>query len=335
MIAIAIGVASAIISFAGSVVMIRAWIPVAKREGMVGKDMNKAEKNEVAEVGGFWAIISSIFAFLVFEAIYAFVYGKFYDILEVYSITILLILSSILGFLDDILGWKRGLPAYIRILAMAPMALPLMIIRHNAYILSLPFFGKIDLGLLYPLVVIPVGVLGASNAFNMIAGYNGLEAGMGLVLLIFTLAFSLAKGLSFTSYASIIMIGAIIGFLLYNKYPAKVFPGNTFTYAFGAFYAGLVILGDATKFGLTLFFLYYIELILFLRGILHGVYKENFANVSSDNSLEPPYSKSYSLTHLSIKVIKKLKGKAKERDVVLFLMLLQSIVGLICLIIYL
>ncbi len=45
------------------------------------------------------------------------------------------------------------------------------------------FLGTLDTGLLYPLLIIPIGMIGASNAFNMLAGYNGLEAGMGIVIL--------------------------------------------------------------------------------------------------------------------------------------------------------
>ncbi|MDP8003271.1 MAG: glycosyl transferase family 4, partial [Caldisphaera sp.] len=64
-------------------------------------------------------------------------------------------------------------------------------------------------------------------------------------------------------------------------------------------------------------------------------YKENFGKVNNDNSLDPPYDRSYSLTHISIKVLKKIKGKANEKDVVYFLVFLQSIVGIISLILYL
>ena len=39
------------------------------------------------------------------------------------------------------------------------------------------------LSILSPLIVIPIGIAGASNAYNMLAGYNGLEAGMGIIIL--------------------------------------------------------------------------------------------------------------------------------------------------------
>jgi len=44
-----------------------------------------------------------------------------------------------------------------------------------------PWLGAIDFGLIYPLILIPIGVIGASNMINNLAGFNGMETGMGLV----------------------------------------------------------------------------------------------------------------------------------------------------------
>jgi hypothetical protein len=54
-------------------------------------------------------------------------------------------------------------------------ALPLMAIAAGETTMFIPFFGIINLGIIYSLIVIPIGVTGASNAFNMLAGFNGLE----------------------------------------------------------------------------------------------------------------------------------------------------------------
>jgi UDP-N-acetylmuramyl pentapeptide phosphotransferase/UDP-N-acetylglucosamine-1-phosphate transferase len=177
--------------------------------------------------------------------------------------------------------------------------------------------------------------MGASNAYNMIAGYNGLEAGMGVVLLAFTAAFAAAKGLWFIVYASLVMAAALAAFLVYNWYPAKAFPGNTMTYAVGAYYAGIVVLGDIAAFGLFMYLLYYVELVLFIRGLAHGVYKENFGRVQPDGSLLPPYERSYSLTHLMIRLQRALRGRATERGVTIGLLALQALIGAVALALFL
>jgi len=55
--------------------------------------------------------------------------------------------------------------------------LPLVAIKVGKSFLKLPIFGHIEVGLFYPLLLVPLGVTGAANAVNMLAGFNGLEAG--------------------------------------------------------------------------------------------------------------------------------------------------------------
>lgn len=317
------------------VALLPPWISVASSRGLVGADMNKPDRRKVAEAGGLWVVVGASVGLLLVEALNTFINGSLYQPVPLLSMVSLLMLTGLIGLLDDILGWKKGVPAWVRVLSTIPASLPLMIAKYNAYIVHVPVLSQIYLGLAFPLVVVPVGVMGASNAYNMLAGYNGLEAGMGVVLLAFTAAFSIAKGLWFPAYLSLIMMGALLGFLVYNWYPARVFPGNTMTYAVGAYYAGIVILGDIAAFGLFMYLLYYVELILFIRGLLHGVYKENFGKVRPDGSLEPPYERSYSLTHLMIKAQRRLMGRATERGVTVGLMVLQAIVGAAALAVFL
>lgn len=307
------------------------WIRVALERGFTGRDMNKPQEVIVAESGGIWAIVGAVFGLLLLEAVYTYIDGVRYHATEIYALTSLLLLATLLGFVDDLLGWKKGLPPWQRVLFMAPISLPLVVIKAGVSKLSLPFIGVIDLGLAYPLVAVPIGVLGAANAFNMIAGYNGLEAGMGLLLMVFTTIYAYIKGLDLVFQASLVMALSLLGFLLYNWYPARVFPGNSFTYGVGAYYASLVVIGNMEKFGLTLFSLYFIEFILFVRGLANGVYKENFGVPKHDGTLETPYDKCYSITHVAIVLQRRLRGKATERGVVLTILAVQILVGIVVL----
>lgn len=306
---------------AGVVVVVEpAWIRVAKARGLVGKDMNKYNGPLVAEAGGVWAVIGAAFGLLVLEALYRYIVDTLFYPMQLFALTALLLLAAFLGFLDDILGWKRGLPRWQRVVFMAPISLPLVVIKAGKSRMALPLVGVVDLGLLYPLVAVPVGVLGAANAFNMIAGLNGLEAGMALILLSGLTAYAHIHSVFFVEHAAVVMAAAVAGFLIYNWYPARVFPGNSFTYAVGAYYASLAIIGDMEKFALALFAPYFIEFALFVRGLRHGVYKENFGVPQPDGSIRPPYSHSYSLTHAAMRLAEKLFGKATEKNTVLLLL---------------
>ena len=310
--------------------LVKAWIRIAWRAGFTGRDMNKPGGPRVAEAGGVWSLVGIAFGLLALEAVYVYTRGSYYRVSEVFALVTILVLSGLLGFVDDIAGWKKGLPVWSRVAFMAPIAVPMAVIKAGVSRMELPLVGVVDFGVYYPLLVVPVGILGAANAFNMIAGYNGLEAGMALVITASTAAYAYLKGLQLTLQASLVALASIAAFLVFNAYPARVFPGNSFTYGFGAFYASLTVVDDFQKFGLALFTLYFLELVLFLRGLLHGVYKENFARLDGSGGLHPPYDRVYSVTHVALVVIDKLRGGrgAREVEVVAFILALQAVVSL-------
>jgi len=319
------------LSFTITCISLKLWIGRAVEIGFVGEDMNKPSRVKVAEGGGVWVSLSVAFGLLFYIALNIYLLNKFANALELMALSLMLILASFLGFLDDILGWKKGLHPIYRILLMVPLAIPMVVIKAGYSTMAIPFIGRVDFGVLYPLILVPIGILGAANAFNMIAGYNGLEATMGIQLLFFTSIYTYMKELRPSFEAAIIMLAAIIGFLIYNWYPARIFPGNSFTYGVGAYYASLVVIGNFEKFGVLLFSLYFVELLLFMRGLLNGVYKENYGKVLPDGTLDLPYEKIYSLTHLAIKIQKILRGKATEKGVVIVLNILQFMIGIISL----
>ena len=307
-----------------------AWIKAAHQHGLVGKDMNKPGEVMVAEAGGVWAVVGAAMGLLLLEALHTYLEGPKWSE-QVFALTSLLLLSAVIGFTDDVLGWKKGLPKWQRVVFMMPAALPLVVIKAGRSTLSIPFIGTVDLGLAYPLLAVPIGVTGAANAFNMLAGFNGLEAGMGLLLMLFTAAYAWMRNIPLVPEAAIVMAGALLAFLRYNWYPARAFPGNAFTYAVGAYYAALVILGNMEKYGLALFTLYFIKALLYARGVIHGVWKEgveDFGVPKPDGTLDSPLEGLYSLTHASIKLLKRVKGSAREPEVVAIILALQALIGL-------
>ncbi|MEM1800216.1 MAG: glycosyl transferase family 4 [Desulfurococcaceae archaeon] len=317
----------ALVSIVTANSMINWWINTGRRLGYVSRDMNKPGDHYVVESGGIWVILSITFGMLTYIAMDIYL-EKDMDTLPLLTISMTLLLAGLLGFLDDILGWKKGISPGKRVLFTIPIAIPLMVIKAGYSVIEIPFIGPIDLGLLYPLLVVPIGVMGASNAFNMIAGYNGLEAMQGILITFFTLIFSFIKGIHSVVPPLVIALSTLLVFYNYNKYPARVFPGNSLTYGYGAFYASVVIYGNFEKFGLMMFALYFIEFSLFVRGLVNRVYKENFGKVADNGDLMPPYDKVYSLTHLAIKMNILIKGNCREIDVVKVIAILQVMTGL-------
>ena len=165
------------------------------------------------------------------------------------------------------------------------------------------------------MVLIPLGIIGASATFNFLAGYNGLEASQGIIILSAISVITFIMGNKWLSVITLCMVAALVGFYLFNKYPAKVFPGDILTYSVGALIAGIAILGNIEKIAIFFFIPYILETGLKLRGKLK---KHSFAKVNEDGSLEKPYEKIYGLEHLAIVILKKIKknGKVHEKEVV-------------------
>ena len=101
------------------------------------------------------------------------------------------------------------------------------------------------------LVIVPAGVLCAANAFNMAAGYNGLESGIPIICSTFMVLILFIKGRD-TGAAVIFLgiIGASLAMYLFNRFPAKVFVGDVGTLGIGATYATAAIIGNIAIFAL-------------------------------------------------------------------------------------
>jgi len=206
-----------------------------------------------------------------------------------------------------------------------------MVINAGQHVMSVPFIGAVDFGLFYPLVIVLVGVVGATNGYNLLAGYNGLEAGLGAIIFMALGIISMVTGQLWLALIAGIIVLALFAFLIFNKIPAKIFPGDSLTYSLGALLACFAILGNIERAAIILFIPFIIEGILKARSKFKA---ENFGKVNKDNSIDMPYQKIYSLTHLSIVVLKKIKPSRKvyERDVVLSLCLVEIIFAIIAVI---
>jgi UDP-N-acetylglucosamine--dolichyl-phosphate N-acetylglucosaminephosphotransferase len=316
-------------SFGLTVFLTRKWIKSANATQLVGKDMNKPDYPLIPRSGGLAVAIVICFSLLIyiFFKTFSLVGSPSLHVVEAFAITATVLLAGFIGFIDDILGWKEGLGQVQKVLLTVPIALPLTVLYVNQTVITLPFLGNVDLGLLYPLLIVPLGVIGATNGFNLLAGYNGLEAGMGLVIFAVLGFTGLLVVKLWITFIAFIVYACLLAFLAFNWYPAKVFPGNSFTYAIGALIATLAILGNMERIALWLFIPYFLEILLYLRArvVDRAGDVQAFAKPNKDGSLEMPYKHIYDTTHIAIWVLKRVKKKVYERDVVLFLIAVEAL----------
>ncbi|MFH1430973.1 MAG: glycosyl transferase family 4 [Nanoarchaeota archaeon] len=316
-----------VISFFVSFLIIPKWINKAKKIGLVWKDMNKYDKKEVSGSGGIGVILGFILGVLIFIQIKTFWFESSENVVEILALTTSILILAGIGMFDDLLGWRQGgLSKKNRLILCLFAAIPLMVINAGYGKVGLPFIGVINLKLIYPLIIIPLGIIGASTTFNFLAGFNGLEAGQGILILSALSFVAYITGNSWISIIGLCMIFALLGFLIFNKFPARVFPGDILTYPVGGMIAIMAIIGNFEKIAVFFFIPYILETFLKLRGKLK---MQSFGKPNKDGSLELPYKKIYGLEHLSILILSKFKKKVYEKDVVYLIHSFQILIILI------
>jgi len=309
-----------LLSFLITFILLPKWIKRAKREKIVGKDIHKLDKRKVAEGGGIAVFIGFTVSIMLYVAIKTFVFRDSSKVIEVLALLEVLFLASIIGIFDDLLGWKKGLGIRIRLIFLLFAAVPLMVINAGDHVML-----GINFSLFYPLFLIPLAIVGATSTFNFLAGYNGLESSQGILILLALTIINFVVGNFWLALISMCMVSSLFAFYLFNKYPAKVFPGDILTYSVGAVIASIAILGNIEKIALFFFIPYVFEVFLKLRGKLK---KESFSVIEKDGSLRLKDGKIYGLEHLAIVFLRWIKPshKAYEWEVPLVINIFQLII---------
>ncbi len=317
------------ISFFITYLTLPLWIKKAKQIGLMWEDMNKTERPKIAGSGGAMVVLGFSIGVLMYVALQTFIFNSSTHLIEILALFSVILLVSGIALIDDLFGWRKGgLSKRSRIILVIFTAIPLMVINAGTSSVFLPIIGGIDLGIIYPLIFIPMGILGATTTYNFLAGYNGLEASQGILVLGALSIVTYITGNPWLSVICLYGVSVLLAFYIFNFHPARVFPGDIMTYAVGALIATVAILGNIEKIAIIFFIPYIIEFFLKVRGKLN---KPSFGKTNSDGSLEVPYKKMYGLTHISIKILKKIKGNKKvyEKEVVWLINVFQLIFILI------
>lgn len=318
-----------LMSFIFCLVFTPLWIKKCKQLGLLWQDMNKLKTPKHAASGGLVVLFSfliGVFGYIAFRTFYR---GLDIFIINILAICLVVLIAGFVGFVDDMLGWKtKGLSIRLRILLVFLASIPLMIINAGTKTMTFPILGTINFGILYPLILIPLGVVGVTTVYNFLAGFNGLEAGQGILIISFLSYLAYIKGSAWLGVLGLCMVFALIGFIIFNWNPAKLFPGDVLTYSVGSLIVAMAIVGNFEKIAFIVFIPYILEMILKVRGkilIDNGEFPSSFGNVEKDGSLSLKYDRIYGLTHLSIWLLKKIKKKVYEKEVVLLIFGIQII----------
>jgi phospho-N-acetylmuramoyl-pentapeptide-transferase len=156
-----------------------------------------------------------------------------------------------LGFADDFIKISKrrslGLSARYKLLAQIGLALALWWAAYDEIGLdpaleSRIFDAQIDIGPVLYLVFIFFVIAGSSNAVNLTDGLDGLAAGSCAIVLLAYTAISITSGQEGLALLSACLVGASVGFLWFNSFPASIFMGDTGSLGLGGAIGALAVM---------------------------------------------------------------------------------------------
>jgi len=293
-----------------------------KASGITGKDENKPHAPEVAEMGGITIIIGVVAALLFSIALNTFVFNSsFFSTDSVLAALATLLIMSLVGIYDDLFEMRQWVKALLPLAA----AIPLVALKVGVTTLDLPFMGPVNFGIFYVLILVPLGIAVMSNLTNMLAGFNGMEAGMGIIMFAALSVISLSQGNVSMAILSLSMLGALLAFIVFNWYPAKVFPGDIGNLSIGTMLAACVIVGNFESAGAILSIPYVLDFFVKLvNKFPHtpGTYK--------NGKLYAPEGRVRGLVQL----VMKLSNGISERNLVMFFIATELVFALIAIAVY-
>jgi phospho-N-acetylmuramoyl-pentapeptide-transferase len=201
------------------------------------------EKAGTPTMGGLLMLLSVAVPFLILQA----------DDYDAASIAVFgtMLASAALGFIDD---WTKlsksrslGVSARGKLAVQALIAIALWYVAVEqiqlAETLRFRIFDfSLDLGYAYPVLIFLV-LAGASNGVNLTDGLDGLAAGCAaIVLMAYTAMTFITTGQEDLALLCACLVGACVGFLWFNSFPAGVFMGDTGSLGLGGAIAAIAVM---------------------------------------------------------------------------------------------
>ena len=262
--------------------------------GRMGKDIHKPYD--------IWLPESCGIAFIIPYMIFLLYIREFYFFMT-------LGLIALIGFYDDFRGISHRKKVVLCFLA----GIPLIFSVENRGITFI--LCELDFSYLY-YILVPVGIAAAANATNILAGFNGEPVGSGIIA---STALAVSMIVIGKDHSIILpFIAVLTAFLIFNKYPSKVFPGDAGTLGIGCVIAGIGILNKVEFIAAVCLFPQILEFFLKLRVRFSG--KSYGATKIKNGILVPP-------KYLSVANFLTSHFRLNEKKLILLIWTISAIFG--------
>lgn len=259
-----ISLLAVIISFAISAILGPVFIPILHRLkfGQTVRDdgpQSHLKKNGTPTMGGIIFLIAIIVTTLIFAK----------NSPKVLPVLLVTVGYGIIGFLDDYIkvvkkrsmGLNEKQKMLLQIVVTAAFAFYMIKFDSAGLSLRIPFTGgfSIDLGI-FGIILFFIAVIGTANGANFTDGLDGLHSSVTVVIAIFFGIMSILTNTGIEAMAFAV-VGGLMGFLLYNVYPAKIFMGDTGSLALGGFVAASAYMMNMPIYLILVAFIYFAEVL--------------------------------------------------------------------------
>jgi len=211
-------------------------LPIVMRKmrelNIVGRDAHKTEHPLIPEMGG----IAIIAGFVVSSALGAYILPEMRDLFLSFLSTI--VIAGAIGAYDDL----KPLNARVKPILTAFAGLPILLMSTYTPSIVFPFIGGTRLTRVYPLLL-PIVMAVTSNAVNMMDPFNGVMAGSSSIIALTLLVAALILGNTEGVILSVALLGVLLAFFYYNRYPSRVFSGDVGSLGVGAALGAVAVLG--------------------------------------------------------------------------------------------
>jgi len=320
---------ASIVSFVTTLLITPWFIRYLKKIELIVKDKNKInpEKKEdypLIPISGGMAVMTGILmGILLFIFSYVFLLGQASSLtlLNLLAALLTIVIITFIGFGDDLMIDKKnsesaGFRQWQKPILTLIAAVPLMVIKAGNTEMAIPLLGQIDFGMLYPLLIIPLGVVISSNMVNMLAGLNGLETGLGIIYTGMLGLYAYTNQRFSAALILLITFASLGAFYKYSKYPSKIFPGDSLTYLLGGTIATAAIIGNIEKAAIISAIPFGIEFILKLK----SKFKAHSYGYLKGKYVKSNYKKIYSIPHIFMKY-----GNFTEKQIVYCILIIQLV----------
>jgi len=221
----------ALAAFLTVIVITPFMIRFGRRFGIVGVDVHKSSKPIIPKTGGLGLIFGSLIGLLT-------------QMIFNWELSPLIFLSpgliaGLIGFLEDL---KGELNPKLKPILLLLASIPILVTGYYTPRPVIPFIGRTRLYKIYPILVALAYPI-TCNAVNSVDVLNGSMIYTSIPFFAMSLIIAYIRGDGFILTMSIICLSILVALIPYNRYPARIFLGNSGSLFIGGLMASIAIIG--------------------------------------------------------------------------------------------